>query len=73
MPLRIVDVPYDRRRVVVIASSQPCITCAGSGKVVRPQGFFMIETLCPDCHGRGAAAASDATPDLGCRSAASRR
>lgn len=30
-----------------------CSTCGGSGHLARSQGFFMIQTVCPQCHGAG--------------------
>ncbi len=30
-----------------------CATCGGRGQVVHSQGFFMISTACPECHGEG--------------------
>jgi molecular chaperone DnaJ len=35
--------------------SQPetCGQCKGQGQVVHSQGFFMIQTACPACHGEG--------------------
>ncbi len=34
-------------------SHSRCPTCRGKGQVVHSQGFFMISTTCPDCHGEG--------------------
>lgn len=34
-------------------SPQVCQQCGGSGQVRRSQGFFMIATTCPHCHGSG--------------------
>ncbi|ACY18185.1 molecular chaperone DnaJ [Haliangium ochraceum] len=31
----------------------PCSTCEGKGQVLHSQGFFMIQTTCPDCRGEG--------------------
>ena len=31
-----------------------CSTCQGKGQVLHSQGFFMIQTTCPKCHGQGA-------------------
>jgi molecular chaperone DnaJ len=31
-----------------------CKTCRGSGQVVRSQGFFSMQSPCPDCRGAGA-------------------
>ena len=31
-----------------------CKTCRGSGQVVRSQGFFSLQSPCPDCRGSGA-------------------
>ena len=30
-----------------------CGLCSGHGKVRAKQGFFVVERLCPNCHGRG--------------------
>lgn len=30
-----------------------CGTCGGQGRVTRQQGFFMVQTTCPVCRGRG--------------------
>lgn len=30
-----------------------CPTCRGSGRVHRQHGFMIMETVCPDCGGRG--------------------
>ena len=30
-----------------------CLTCGGSGQVVRQQGFFTMATTCPACRGEG--------------------
>ncbi|WP_076068592.1 molecular chaperone DnaJ [Sphingomonas montana] len=30
-----------------------CSTCAGHGKVRAQQGFFVVERVCPTCHGAG--------------------
>lgn len=37
------------------AGSKPetCATCQGAGQVAMRQGFFMIQTTCPDCRGEG--------------------
>jgi molecular chaperone DnaJ len=32
---------------------QRCGTCNGRGQVMHSQGFFMIGTTCPQCHGQG--------------------
>ncbi len=32
---------------------ETCTTCAGHGKVRAQQGFFMVERVCPACHGAG--------------------
>ncbi len=34
-------------------SPSRCITCHGTGQVVRTQGFFSVSTPCPSCHGTG--------------------
>ena len=33
--------------------AKPCGTCGGRGQVMHSQGFFMIQTTCPDCRGEG--------------------
>ena len=33
--------------------AKPCPTCGGSGYVHTRQGFFAVETPCPDCQGLG--------------------
>ncbi|PTQ07330.1 molecular chaperone DnaJ [Sphingomonas oleivorans] len=33
--------------------ARSCGTCAGHGKVRAQQGFFVVERMCPTCHGRG--------------------
>jgi molecular chaperone DnaJ len=30
-----------------------CATCGGQGRVRAQQGFFMVERICPSCHGAG--------------------
>jgi molecular chaperone DnaJ len=37
------------------AGSKPevCRTCGGKGQVVHAQGFFMVQTTCPQCRGQG--------------------
>jgi molecular chaperone DnaJ len=32
---------------------EACKTCGGKGQVVHAQGFFMVQTTCPHCRGRG--------------------
>jgi molecular chaperone DnaJ len=32
---------------------ETCGTCGGKGQVVHAQGFFMVQTVCPRCHGEG--------------------
>jgi molecular chaperone DnaJ len=32
---------------------ETCSTCRGQGQVMHSQGFFMIQTACPDCRGTG--------------------
>ena len=39
-----------------------CPTCRGSGRVHRQHGFMIMETVCPDCGGRGRKA-KDACPE----------
>ncbi len=34
-------------------SPTTCLTCGGSGQVVRQQGFFAMSTTCPTCRGEG--------------------
>ncbi|HTM23169.1 MAG TPA: molecular chaperone DnaJ [Kofleriaceae bacterium] len=34
-------------------SPETCRTCGGKGQVVHAQGFFMIQTTCPQCRGEG--------------------
>ena len=34
-------------------SPQPCVTCAGQGKVAVRQGFFQMVRTCPECGGTG--------------------
>lgn len=34
-------------------SPQPCRTCRGTGQVIRAQGFFSVQSTCPDCRGAG--------------------
>ena len=34
-------------------SPQTCRTCRGTGQVVRAQGFFSVQSHCPDCRGAG--------------------
>ncbi len=34
-------------------SPQPCRTCRGTGQVIRAQGFFSVQSTCPDCQGAG--------------------
>jgi molecular chaperone DnaJ len=34
-------------------AARGCGTCNGHGKVRAQQGFFVIERVCPACHGRG--------------------
>lgn len=33
--------------------AKPCTTCGGTGYVHTRQGFFAVETPCPDCNGLG--------------------
>lgn len=39
------DAPGSRR--------ENCAACGGHGQVAHRQGFFMIQTTCPKCHGEG--------------------
>jgi molecular chaperone DnaJ len=32
---------------------QICPTCQGHGQVIHAQGFFRVQTTCPQCHGQG--------------------
>ncbi|MBA2540911.1 MAG: molecular chaperone DnaJ [Deltaproteobacteria bacterium] len=32
---------------------EPCKACQGKGQVVHAQGFFMVQTTCPQCRGAG--------------------
>jgi molecular chaperone DnaJ len=32
---------------------EACSTCGGRGRVNRSQGFFMMQSACPDCRGQG--------------------
>ena len=32
---------------------QVCSTCNGSGQAMHQQGFFVVQTTCPHCHGTG--------------------
>jgi molecular chaperone DnaJ len=32
---------------------EACATCGGKGQVLHSQGFFMIQTTCPNCRGEG--------------------
>ena len=41
-----------------------CPTCRGSGRVHRQHGFMIMETVCPDCGGRGRKV-KDACPECG--------
>ncbi len=34
-------------------SPRPCRTCRGTGQVIRAQGFFSVQSTCPNCHGAG--------------------
>ncbi|MCG8416455.1 MAG: molecular chaperone DnaJ [Proteobacteria bacterium] len=34
-------------------SPKPCSACGGRGQVMHSQGFFMIQTTCPNCRGEG--------------------
>ena len=34
-------------------SPQTCRTCRGTGQVIRAQGFFSVQSPCPDCRGAG--------------------
>ena len=45
---------------------QTCRTCSGKGQVLHSQGFFMIQTTCPDCRGEGRVI-KERCPDCGGR------
>ena len=34
-------------------SPETCSVCGGKGQVVHAQGFFMLQTTCPNCRGQG--------------------
>ncbi len=34
-------------------SVEACPTCGGYGRIRQRQGFFVVDTDCPDCHGTG--------------------
>lgn len=33
--------------------AEACRHCQGKGQIVHAQGFFMVQTTCPQCHGNG--------------------
>jgi molecular chaperone DnaJ len=35
------------------SKAETCRTCQGKGQVVHAQGFFMVQTTCPQCRGAG--------------------
>jgi molecular chaperone DnaJ len=35
------------------SKAELCRTCQGKGQVVHSQGFFMVQTTCPQCRGAG--------------------
>ena len=35
------------------SDTKTCGTCRGQGQVVQAQGFFRVQTTCPDCRGEG--------------------
>jgi len=35
------------------SAPETCATCKGKGQVVHAQGFFMVQTTCPQCRGAG--------------------
>lgn len=35
------------------STPKTCTTCGGAGQVIHRQGFFTVQTACPDCHGAG--------------------
>lgn len=40
------------------SKAEPCRNCQGKGQVMHAQGFFMVQTTCPQCVGRGRVIAS---------------
>ena len=46
------------------ALQRPCGSCNGQGKHMHKQGFFVVQTTCPDCGGRGQ---TSSTPCAVCR------
>ncbi len=42
-------------------AARPCQTCGGHGKVRAQQGFFVVERVCPTCHGSGQVIADPCT------------
>ncbi|HWN70500.1 MAG TPA: DnaJ C-terminal domain-containing protein, partial [Haliangium sp.] len=49
---------------------EPCGTCGGKGQVLHSQGFFMIQTTCPNCRGEGTIVRD---PCADCRGAGTQR
>ncbi len=43
------------------STRETCATCAGHGQVAHRQGFFMIQTTCPRCHGVGSKSSKQCT------------
>ena len=46
------------------SKAETCRNCQGKGQVVHAQGFFMVQTACPQCKGRGR---TISTPCSSCR------
>ena len=46
-------------------SVKACATCGGMGKVRAQQGFFVVERVCPSCHGAGQVIADPCRECLG--------
>jgi molecular chaperone DnaJ len=49
---------------------EACATCGGKGQVLHSQGFFMIQTTCPNCRGEGTLVRDPCTD---CRGAGTQR
>jgi molecular chaperone DnaJ len=49
---------------------EACGTCGGKGQVLHSQGFFMIQTTCPNCRGEGTIVRD---PCADCRGAGTQR
>lgn len=37
------------------SSRKTCRGCSGTGRITQRQGFFVLQTTCPNCHGAGSA------------------